>query len=165
MKKFVTLLFAALSAVVICVLAGCADDTRGGTTDAVDHGYSICYAFTATDGVPKINDKTSLKDYMDALKKEGKLDFKGADGDFGYYITEILGVKSVSVSSTANSYAGYDWYVYTTLTTVDGVIYSTDEEFSYNGLTLYKCSYGVSNLPCVKGESYAFVYKYAETVW
>lgn len=165
MKKLLTALLAALSAVAICIFAGCADDTRGGTDDAVDGGYSICYAFTATGDELTITENTSLKDYMDALKNGGKLDFKGSDGDYGYYITEILGVGSVTVSTTANSYAGYDWYVYTTLTTVDGVIYSTDETFAYNGLTLYKSSYGVTNLPCVKGESYAFVYKYAETAW
>ena len=165
MKKLLTLLIAACSAVALLAFAGCADDNRGDTTDAVDGGYSICYVFTATDEILTIDDTTSLKDCMDALKEAGKLDFKGSDSDFGYYITEILGVGSVSVSSTANSYAGYDWYVYTTLTTVGGVIYSTDESFTFNGLTLYKSSYGVSNLPCVDGASYAFVYRYAETVW
>lgn len=165
MKKLSTILLALCAAVAICVFAGCDDGKRGETTGEVDGGYSICYAFTASDGVMTITDTTSLKDYMDALKTSGKLDFEGSDGGYGYYVTEILGVGSVAVSSTSNSYAGYDWYVYTTLTTLDGVIYSSDEQFSYNGLTFYKSAYGVSNLPCVKGESYAFVYQYAETTW
>ncbi len=159
MKKLLTLLIAVAA---VFAFAGCAGDTRGGTTKSVDGGYTICYAFTVGDDVMTVGDDTSLKDYMEALKDGGKLDFKGADGDYGYYVTEILGVGSVTVSSTANSYAGYDWYVYTTLTTLDGVLYSTDEQVTYNGLTLYKSSYGVSNLPCVKGQSYAFVYSYAE---
>ncbi|MDE7453770.1 MAG: hypothetical protein K2N22_05110 [Clostridia bacterium] len=165
MKKLLTVLLALCAAVAVCVFAGCADDPRGETEGAVDGGYKICYAFTASDDVLNIGENTSLKDYMDALKAGGKLDFKGEDGDYGYYLTEILGVKSVFVSSTANSYAGYDWYVYTTLTTVDGVTYSSEQSFVFDGVTLYKSAYGVSNLPCVKGESYALVFEYAETTW
>ncbi|MDE6868771.1 MAG: hypothetical protein K2J83_06505 [Clostridia bacterium] len=158
-------MIASLSVVAIVAFAGCADDPRGETSDKIDNEYSICYAFTASDEVLEMDENTSLKDYMDALKEGGKLDFNGSESDYGFYVTEILGVGSVYVSSTENSYAGYDWYVYTTLTTLDGVIYSSDETFVFNGLTLYKSAYGVSGLPCVDGESYAFVYQYAETTW
>lgn len=159
MKKFLTLLLAALSAAVIFAFAGCAKDNRTGADGEIYGGYSLCYAFTAQDGAP------CLKDYLDGLRQENKLDYKTAQGGFGCYITEVFGVGGVTVSSSAGYYAGYDWYVYTTLTSLDGVIYSTDESFIFNGLTLYKCSYGVSGLPCVKGESYALVYCYAETVF
>ena len=162
MKKLLATLFAAVSVVAVCAFAGCKEDDRPATDGKIEHEYSICYAFTATSDTMTITENSSVKDYMDALKEGGKLAFEGSNSDYGYFITSVMGVGSVTVSSTANSYAGYDWYVYTTVTTVDGVIYSDDgATFDYNGITLYKAAYGVSGIPCIAGETYALVYEYS----
>ena len=166
MKKLFALLIAIISCVAVFAFAGCTTDEREQTTDKIEQGYSICYAFTASNDIITITDSTSMKDYMDALKKAGRLSFEGSDGDYGYYITSVLGVSSVTVSSTANSYSGYDWTVYTTSTTIDGTIYSSDSEtFTYNGITLYKAAYGVSGIPCVSGQTYALVYELSSMSW
>ena len=167
MKKLLTAIFTGFAIIALCAFAGCGDDDRSRQKhDEIEQKYSICYAFTASSDVLTITDSTTMKDYMDALKADGKLLFEGSDGDYGFYITSVLGIGSLTISSTANSYSGYDWAVYTTLTSIDGVIYSADDStFVYDGITLYKASYGVSGLPCVDGESYALVYEYSEMSW
>ncbi len=169
MKKLSAAVAALICAAAFTVLAGCVkSDNRGqsGENNGIEQGYSISYAFTASAEVLEISDTSSMKDYMDALKEDGALAFEGSDDDYGYYITSVLGVSSKTVSSTANSYSGYDWAVYTTLTSLDGTIYSTDEStFNYNGVTLYKSSYGVSGLPCVEGHTYALVYEFTSMSW
>lgn len=162
MKKFFRL-FAAIIAVCTLApglsLAACANDNRGSTDGEIANGHTIVYAFTAhTDG-------GSMLDYMNALKATGDLSFGGNDGEYGFYITSVLGVGSKVVSSTASSYSGWDWTVYTTVTTVDGVTYSGTQSFAYNGITFYKASYGVSAIPCVSGESYALVYEFSSMTW
>lgn len=167
MKKL-TGLFASLLAV--CALAlgltlvGCAKDDRGGQSDKIENGHAIVYAFTAEDEVMTVDDGSML-DYMNALKAAGDLTFEGSNGDYGFFITSVMGVGSKAVSSTANSYNGWDWAVYTTVTTIDGVTYSGTQSFDYCGITFYKASYGVSGIPCVSGESYALVYEFSSMSW
>lgn len=162
MKKFIRPFSALIAAITLALglsLFGCAGDDRKKPDGKIENGRAIVYAFTAdTDG-------GSMLDYMNALKAAGDLAFEGGDGEYGYYITSVLGVGSKVDASTANSYSGWDWAVYTTVTTVDGVTYSGTENFSYNGITFYKASYGVSGIPCVSGESYALVYELSTMRW
>ncbi len=162
MKKL-TKLFAAV--IAVCTLAlgltlfGCAKDDRGPQDGKIDNGHFIVYAFTADNG------EGSMLDYMNALKAAGDLPFEGSDGDYGFYITSVLGVSGKTVSSAANSYSGWDWAVYTTVTTIEGVTYSGTQSFEYCGITFYKASYGVSGIPCITGESYALVYEFSSMSW
>lgn len=163
MKKFLTSLSAVITVAVLFAFAGCThpvQDRNPGEIPEIKQGYSICYAFTAS------SDKASMKDYLDALKADGVITFEGSDSQYGFYITSVLGVSSKTVSSTANSYTGYDWTVYTTLKEKDGVAYANDDEtFVYDGIILYKGAYGVSGIPCVKGETYALVYELSSSNW
>ena len=162
MKKL-TKLFAVLIAVCTLVfglsLAACANDDRGEPSGKIENGHAIVYAFTAD------NSEGSMLDFMNKLKTAGDLTFEGSDGEYGYFITSVLGVGSKVVTSTANSYSGWDWAVYTTVTTIDGVTYSGTENFEYCGIKFYKASYGVSGIPCVEGESYALVYEFSSMTW
>lgn len=166
MKKTILATITTACALILGVtLFGCANDDRGEQTGGIANGYSIVYAFTVDEGKKTENHKTML-DYMNLLKADGSLTFEGDDGQYGFFITSVMGVGSKTVSSTANSYSGRDWLVYTTVTTVDGVTYSDDgTSLSYSGVTFYKASYGVSGLPCIAGESYALVYEYSSMSW
>ncbi len=164
MKKLSTILSAIAALIAGAMLCACAPEENGGTAEQteIEQGYSITYAFTVPDGCTQ----TTMKDYMDVLKEQGALTFEGQDGDYGFYITSVLGISNKTVSSTLNSYSGYDWAVYTTLTEADGVPYaSADDAFVYGGITLYKASYGVSGLPCAEGHTYALVYEYSSMTW
>ncbi|MDE6442730.1 MAG: hypothetical protein K2L12_08280 [Clostridia bacterium] len=168
MKKFLTSLLAILGVAVLFAFAGCETYEPGDPLEPmkIDQGYSISYAFTASSDVMTIGDKTSMKDYLDALKEDGVITFEGSESQYGFFITSVLGVSSKTVSSTANSYSGYDWTVYTTLREKDGVPYASDDStFVYNGITLYKGAYGVSGIPCVEGETYALVYELSSSNW
>lgn len=167
MKKL-TEIFAAIIAVCTLAfglsLAACANDDRGSQDGKIENGHVIVYAFTVDEQIKTVDDGSML-DYMNALKAAGDLAFEGSDGGYGFYITSVLGVGSKVVTSTANSYSGWDWAVYTTVTTIGGVTYSGAEKFDYCGLTFYKASYGVSGIPCVTGESYALVYEFSSMSW
>lgn len=161
-KKQVLLWLCVIMALCAAALCGCGKDEREQTQDGIEHGYSACYVFTASQDVMTIGENTSVKDYMDALKADGRIVYEGSDGDYGFYLTSVLGLSGRAEHSDAHSYSGYDWAVYTTLTSIDDVIYSTDESvFTYNGVALYKASYGVSGIPCVAGQTYALVYEYS----
>ena len=169
MKKLKTFFAAVVAA---CALAfavgfcGCAtDDDRGEQSGVIENGYSIVYAFTVKEDKKTADDGTML-DYMNALKTDGDLVFDGSDGQYGFFITSVMGISGKTVSSTANSYEGWCWSVYTTLATIDGVTYSDGAaSLDFNGVTLYKALYGVSGLPCVTGASYALVYELTSTTW
>lgn len=160
-KKLISLVAAICAAAALFSLSGCVADERPTQSDGIENGYSICYAFTATSDVTDIGDTTTVKDYLDALQEDDKISFTGSDGGYGFFIDTVLGVGGVTVESTDNFYSGYSWFIYTTLTTVDDVLYSSDDSvFEYNGITLYLASYGVSGLPCIEGETYALVYQF-----
>lgn len=161
-RKIFALIVSACAAAALFSFSGCVQDERGGATEVIEQGYSICYAFTATSDELAIDENTTVKDYLDKLQEEGKIAFTGSDSEYGFFIDSVLGISGVTVESTSNFYSGYSWAVYTTLTTVDDVIYSADDTvFEYNGITLYYSSYGVSGLPCVEGETYALVYEFS----
>ena len=180
-KKILAIIAAACVTLSVCAFAACATSDNGGKDQSgnqqssteggnnqnaeIENGHKIVYAFTADKDVLEISYDTSMYDYMCALKDDGFLSFEGSDGDYGFYVTSVMGVTSKVVSSTANSYSGWDWAVYTTVTELDGVIYSGDESTTIDGITLYKASYGVSGVPCIEGESYALVYELSTMTW
>ena len=151
-KKILAIIAAACVTLSVCAFAACATSDNGGKDQsgnqqssteggnnqnenedgneqnaAIENGHKIVYVFTADSEVMTITEKSSMYDYMCALKDDGFLSFEGSDGDYGFYVTSVMGVTSKVVSSTANSYSGWDWAVYTTVTELDGVIYSGDE--------------------------------------
>ena len=180
-KKILAIIAAACVTLSVCAFAACATSDNGGKDQSgnqqssteggnnqnaeIENGHKIVYVFTADSEVMTITEKSSMYDYMCALKDDGFLSFEGSDGDYGFYVTSVMGVTSKVVSSTANSYSGWDWAVYTTVTELDGVIYSGDESTTIDGITLYKASYGVSGVPCIEGESYALVYELSTMTW
>lgn len=164
MKKFAKLLVGLVS-ILVLAFSFTACDAEGTTDGTIENGHSICYAFTA-DESKMTADTKSMHDYMCILKNEGILNFESTVSDYGAYITSVLGIGSVAVSYTDNSYSGWDWMLYTTVTTIDGVPYSDDATYiNYNGVTLYKASYGADGIPCVAGESYALVYEFSTMTW
>ncbi len=132
---------------------------EGGT---VQNGHSIVYVFTADGNVTDIDENTTMYDYMCALKEDGDLVFEGENGDYGFFVNSVMGIGPKVVSSTPNFYSGWSWTVYTSITTLDGVIYSEEASFTFDRVSLHRAIYGVSGLPCVEGESYALVYEYSE---
>ena len=152
MKKFTKIVAVILLALTMLLCTACVEYRRDNQPSKIENEYSICYGFTPTNDTLAITDQTTVKDYMDALKEDGKLAFEGSEGDYGYFITSIMGIGSRFVSSTDNSYTGYDWMLYTTLTSIDGAIYSKDDStFVCDGIVFYEGSYGVSNTPCIEG--------------
>ena len=161
MKK---LLIAILAVLAVFAFAGCSDkdSTPADAPESakIEQGYSIAYAFTASDDILTIGESTTVKNYLDALSTDDKVNYEGYDGSYGYYITAVLGVQEAYIGSNAMYY----WAVYTSFTEIDGTIYATDySTFDYNGIKLYSASYGISGLPCIEGETYALVYTY--TSW
>lgn len=162
MNKSAEFLSAVVAAVTLAVgftLAGCAKDCRAPQDGKLENGHSIVYAFTAEEG--KVASGGSMLDYMNALKISGDLIFEESNG----FVISVFGVTGKTVSSAANAYSGWDWTVYTTVTTEDGVTYSGTENFDYCGLKFYKASYGVAGIPCIAGESYALVYEFSSMIW
>lgn len=175
MKKLLTALTVAALIATFC-FAACTtpadsgNDDQNSTTEGnqteqtteIANGHTAVFAFTADNDVMTITETSTMYDYLCALRDGGWLTFEGSDGDYGFYITSVMGISGKTVSSTPNFYSGWDWAVYTTVTEIDGVIYSGEDTYATAGVTLYKASYGVSGLPCIEGESYALVYEYSE---
>lgn len=152
MKKLVPI--AALA--VVFLAAGCAK-TPVKTTVIDDE--------TAVIIVPEAACET-LEDYLALLKDEGKLTYEGEKGDYGLFITSVNGKANEVISSSPSSSEGYAWTVYIDFTMHGGVIYAGDDETCvYGDTTLYKASYGVSALPCIKNGTYALVYEHYEYSW
>lgn len=115
-----------------------------------------------------IKDTTSVKDYMDALKKAGKLSYEGNDGSYGFYIISVMGRNEQIISSGESSSEGYAWNLYLDFTTLDGddAIYASDYSTKeIEGKTYYGANYGISGVPCVKGHTYVLSYDYYNYFW
>ncbi|MDE7379617.1 MAG: hypothetical protein K2N14_01070 [Clostridia bacterium] len=161
MKKL-TKFFAAI--VAVCTLAlgfslfGCNQNGGGldlgnGTGNYIAKQTDTEVVFVGTTDVLKEHDEYSLFDYMTALKTKKQLDFKGDNGQYGYFITSVNGKEA-----TGNSY----WAVYISFKTLDGdeTVYAGGEystEYTYETTTLYSANYGVSGIPYVNGATYALV--------
>ena len=158
MKK----LLAVFAAVLLCFAVGCMQ-SEVKKTEIDDNSSIIIVPASST---LEIDGKTTLADYIKALKDGGKLTFEGNEGDFGLFITSMDGKANEVISSTPNSSEGYSWTVYIDFLTLDGVPYAGDSEtLIYKGTTLYKASYGVSAIPCLENHTYAFVYEYYNFTW
>lgn len=153
MRKILSALISVAAAVCLILCLGCDKETGGGKTsgNVVKNGDGV--VFTADGGFFKLTEKTSVKDYMDALSKSGELAFDGEDSQYGFFIKSVFGKKA-----EGNAF----WAVYTDLVKLDGddTVYSNSEygTFDYNGKSLNSASFGVSYLPCVEGCTYALVY-------
>lgn len=158
--KIVAATFAACLLAAVFAFAGCG---KGKVKFiAADDGKAQNAVFTATNDVLTLSADTSLADYLNALKDKGELEFTAEDGSYGLFITSVNGVENSTDEGGAH---GWSWTVYTNLTELDGVIYSTPDYGTYDadGTILNSASYGVSGLPCVEGYVYALVY--AEWSW
>ena len=158
MKKFLVI----FTAVLLCFAVGCRKTEV--IRQDIDDNSSI--VVTTTSESLKIDESTTLEDYITALKDAGKLTFEGNKGDFGLFITSMDGKANEVISSTANSSEGYSWTVYIDFLTLDGVIYASDSEVCvYKETLLYKANYGVSAIPCLENHTYAFVYEHYNFTW
>ena len=122
------------------------------TSSQSDEKYSV--VFTADDAVVIKANTTegSLEDALNALKDSNALDFTGSQSEYGLYIESVNGKTA---DATKNEY----WAVYTTLTEIDGVSYSSAEygTYDYDGTQCASASFGASGLPMVEGNLYAVV--------
>lgn len=91
----------------------------------------------------------SLEDALKELKDDGKLDYEGSTGEYGFYLTSINGYTP---DASKNEF----WAIYTTLGEHEGVSYSNAEYgvYEYDGKMCASASYGVSGMPLLDGEIY-----------
>lgn len=116
------------------------------------------YIFTVSDGIVELDDQTTLYDYMAALKENGALNFEASEDSYGMYINGVGGVEEKYDGTNAM----YFWSIYTDLTELDGVLYTSDySSYTYDGVTMFPANYGASGLPAVEGYTYALVYTYS----
>ena len=163
-KKLLALIIAVVSAAAVFAFAGCDDNNDGKHADGNVYVEVQKIAFTASNDVLTLKDSTSVKDYMDVLSDNGDLVYGISNG----FINSFYSTEGKVISSTANSYEGYDWAFYIDFTTLDGddAIYATDfKTIEYGGKTLYSSSNGVEGTPCVDGHTYVFVYEYSNFSW
>lgn len=159
-KKLLTLILATVSVAAVCALTltACSGNIKKVNID--DHES---YVFTASSKVMELTDSTTVYDYLLALQDNGDITFDGNGTDWGYYITSINSTEETSSYNEDYSHGeGTYWAVYFDFITLDGdeAIYGSDEQTcEYNGKTLYYSNYYVSNVPCVEGHTYAFVYE------
>ncbi len=122
------------------------------TSSQSDEKYSV--VFTADDAVVIKANTTegSLEDALNALKDSNALDYTGSQSEYGLYIESVNG-------KTADAAKNEYWAVYTTLTELDGVSYSSAEygTYDYDGTQCASASFGASGLPMVEGNLYAVV--------
>ena len=122
------------------------------TSSQSDEKYSV--VFTADDAVVIKANTTegSLEDALNALKDSNALDYTGSQSEYGLFIESVNGKAA---DAAKNEY----WAVYTTLTEIDGVSYSSAEygTYDYDGTECASASFGASGLPMVEGELYAVV--------
>ena len=140
MKKFATALALILSLLILC---SCGASSSAGEVVYSDENAVVISA-SETSG--------TLYDLLSELQDSGSLSFSGTDGDYGFFIESV---NSRSADASKNEY----WAVYTTLSELDGVSYSSSDfgTYDYDGTALASASYGVSGLPAVEGELYALV--------
>lgn len=158
-KKFLAVLFAAVSAIAVLAFAGCKENE----VKKVKLNDQNSLVFVASSEVMEITDDTSLYDYINALKDKGELTFEGNDSEYGFFITSMDGTANVEISNAP--YEGYSWMIYIDFTALEGdsAVYAgaySDTVYEYENLTLYSADYGLSGIPCVEGHTYAFVYEY-----
>lgn len=146
MKKFIAIILSAV--LLLTLLTACGGEPVSATVVSSAKGSPrVCNVVIRAEA-----DGGSLADALKALNDAGELTCDGYEGDYGFFITSLIGVEA---DAAANEY----FAVYTTLSEYEGVAYSNAEygTYFYNGKTLSSASYGVSGLPMVEGELYAIV--------
>ena len=165
MKKFLAALIATLSVIAVIAFAGCQNGNNQESTASGNVYLDVQkVAFTVSDEVLTLTDTTTVKDYLDALSYNGEMKYEISNG----FISSFYNTAGKVISSTANSYEGYDWAFYIDFTKLEGddAVYATDyKTVEHGGKTLYSSSNGVEGTPCVKGHTYVFVYEYSNFSW
>lgn len=142
MKKFLSalMLCAALS---LFALAACNKDGSGVAELVETDGNTVVIKAIKTDA------SVSLADVLSSLKKQGKLDYEGRQGDYGL---EILSINGYTPGADKKEF----WAIYTTLGEYEGVSYSDETwgTFVYKDETLNSAAFGVSQMPIIAGELY-----------
>ena len=139
-KWFAATLCAAVLALASLSLFGCGETVDGVKLVESSEKVVVIEA-TATKG--------SLLDAMNALESAEELKFEtSGSGD----MTMIVSVNGYAPDSSKNEF----WAIYTSLTELDGVVYSNAEygTYEYGGKTLGSASFGCAGLPLVEGETY-----------
>ncbi|MDE5721739.1 MAG: hypothetical protein K2I30_03235 [Clostridia bacterium] len=164
MKKLIATFFAVCVCLTVFAFAGCKDENSNGTKSGNVALDVERVSFTAKAEVMLLKNDTSVGDYMEVLADNGELTYVINNG----FISSFYNTESKVISSTANSYEGYDWAFYIDFKTLDGddAIYATDyKTYEYGGKTYYSSSNGVDGTPCVEGHTYLFVYEYSNFSW
>lgn len=139
-RRLSVILTAAILALAATALSACGDDEpTAAATLLVSTDTLVVIRAEKTGG--------SMEDAMKQFKAEGKLEYDGEDGIYGWYLTSVNGN-----TPTGNAY----WGVYSTLGEYEGVKYSNAEygTYDYDGTTCASASYGVSGMPMVAGNLY-----------
>ena len=116
-KKLLALLVAIISVAAILAFAGCGNNGGNGESK---NAYVVLdvekVAFTASNDYIALSTSTSVKNYLDALAENREIKYAANDG----FITSFFNTSSKIISSTVNSYEGYDWAFYIDFTTIEG---------------------------------------------
>lgn len=138
--KFLGIIFAIITAALVLVSCGGAE----ASAEIVSSSDSaVVISVNETSG--------SLEDVLESLKADGKIDYSASEGEYGIYIESVNG----RAADPSSEY----WAIYTSLSELDGVIYSSADfgTYDFEGKTLCSASYGASGLIAVEGELYALV--------
>ena len=143
MKKFrwfAAILCAAVLALASFALFGCGEE-KGKVTLLEKSEKFVVIEANETSG--------SLYDGLTYLKENGELDFESTGSGEMLFLTSVNGYAA---DGAKNEF----WGIYTSLTELDGVTYSTAEfgTYTYSGTAYYSASYGCTGLPLVEGEVY-----------
>ena len=141
-KLLINFAIAVIAIVTIAAAAGCADGkTEVKATLLASEEKLIVIRADENGG--------SFEDALNSFKDDGKLTYLSTESEYGSFISAINGYTP---DGSKNEFCA----VYTSLTTYNGVTYSSTEygSYEYNGKTLGSASYGVSGLPLVAGELY-----------
>ena len=164
-KKLLALFVAIISVTAILAFAGCGNNGGNGESKNANVVLDVeKVAFTASNDYIALSTSTSVKNYLDALAENREIKYAANDG----FTTSFFNTSSKIISSTVNSYEGYDWAFYIDFTTIEGddAIYATDyKTIEYGGKTLYYSSNGIAGTPCIDGHLYVFVYEYSNFSW
>ena len=140
-QRLAAFLASAIAVFAVAALSACSASNDADATLLESGETLVVIRADATSG--------SMQDAMSKFKEEGKLNYEGSEGDYGFYITSVNGYTP---DASKNEF----WAVYTTLGEYGGVTYSSAEygTYDYKGTACASASYGISGLPMVKGHLY-----------
>ena len=93
--------------------------------------------------------EASLYDALMALGREGALTVEGTEGEFGFYLEALDGVREGD---------GKYWFIYTSLTEYGGVTYSDASwgTYTYDGEVYAAAAFGMEGMPLIADTVYIF---------